>query len=46
MGLTQNELYIIAGVGLAFFFQSLLMLGLARRLRKAEAALRYLRTGR
>ncbi len=46
MMLTQNELYIIAGTALAFFFQALMMLGLARRLRKAEAAVKYLKNNR
>ena len=43
MMLTMNELYIVGGTALAFFFQALMMFGLARRLRKAEAVIKYLK---
>ena len=41
--MTQFEYYFIICTGLAFFCQWLLILGLARRLRRAEGTIRWLK---
>lgn len=42
--MTNTELWIVGCTAFAFFVQALMMLGLARRLRKAEASIGYLRS--